>query len=185
MSLRRTFPWLMAACLGLGLGARAPAQLAESSPFLPPGAAGNPAAAAGGGSLELRGIMSTGDGVLYCIYEPEKKSSSWVALNEGGHNFVLKSADASRDTVTLESAGAMFTIALREAKVATLSGPALNMPNRSVGPQYPIPGMNPADAARRLNAVAAEVRRRRQLREEADRAEDRATQQRGSPAPPQ
>jgi hypothetical protein len=185
MTVRRTLPWLMAACLGLGLGARASAQLAESSPFMPPGTAGGPGAAAGGGTPELRGIMSTGDGFLYCIYEPSRKSSSWVALNEGGHDFVVKSADPARDTVTLESAGSTFTIALREAKVATLSGPALNLPNRSVGPQYPVPGMNPADAARRLNAVAAEVRRRRQLREEADRAEDRGMQPRGPPPTPQ
>jgi hypothetical protein len=104
-----------------------------------------------------------------------------VSLNEGGHDFVVKSADPVRDMVTVQSAGSTFTIVLREAKVTALTGPALNMPNRSIGPQNAIPGMNPADAARRLNAVAAEVRRRRQLREQADQAEDRGGPQRGPP----
>jgi hypothetical protein len=184
MKTRRTLSWLVAAWLGLGPCLRLCGQLADASPFLPPGAAGTSAAGVDGAAPELRGIMSTSTGYLYCIYEPARKSSSWVGVNEGGHDFVVKAADPVRDSVTLQSAGRIFTLALREAKVAAMSGPALNPPYRT-GLPYPVPGMNSAEAARRLDAVAAEVRRRRQLREQADQAEDRLARQRMQPGQPQ
>jgi hypothetical protein len=172
MTARSKRSWLtIAACLGLALRARTHGQLADASPFLTPGAADNPAAAAGADALELRGIMSTSAGYLYCIYDPARKSSTWVGINEGGHDFVVRSAEPDRDAVTVQSAGRTFSIALHESKVATMSGPVLTMPNRGIGFQNGFPGMNSVDAARRLEAVAAEVRRRRQLREQADQAE--------------
>jgi hypothetical protein len=166
-------------CFGLALGLPVFGQLADTSPFLAPGAADSAAAAAGGGTLELRGIMSTSDGLRFCIYEPAKKSSSWVGVNEGGHDYLIKGADSAHDTVTLQADGRTFTVALHQAKIAAMGGSGIGMPTREVGPAASL-GANgirtftPADEAQRLQTIAAEVRRRRLLREQADQAHDRA-----------
>jgi hypothetical protein len=125
--------------------------------------------------------MSTSGGYLFCIYDPAKKAGSWVSQDEGGHDFVVRSADPSHELVTVQAAGRTFTLALHQSKVATMTEPVVAMPGQNTQIFGGFRGMNRADAARRLDAVAAEVRRRRLLREQADQAEDRAAQMRGPP----
>ena len=134
MDTRPTFPRLLAAVLGLGALLPARGQLADASPFLPPGTVDAPGASADGGTLELRGIMSTSVGYLYCIYDPAKKSSSWVGLNEDGHGYVVKAADPARDSVTLQAAGRTFNVALHQAKVAAMTGQPPNPSSILLGP---------------------------------------------------
>jgi hypothetical protein len=154
--------------LGL-LAAMARGEGADDSPFLPvnsPAAAG--AAAAAGSTFELRGIMSTAGGTRYCIYDPVKKTSSWVGLNEAGGSFMVKSADGAHDTVTLDAGGQRMTLALHEAKVVSLgfgSAVAAAPPSGATGNVVLRP--TPEDEQRRLQAIAEEVRRRRELRERA------------------
>ena len=90
-------PFIGLALLALSLGAGARADDTSRSPFLPPNAAG----AAGGAvvdpnAMQLRGIMSTPNGVKYNIYDPAKKSSVWVGVNESGNGFLIKSAVLAR-----------------------------------------------------------------------------------------
>ena len=158
---------LFPVALAAGMADRAGAAGTDTSPFLP---VSSPTAAASrapdGSAYELRGIMSAGNGTRYCIYDPVKKSSTWVGPNETGNPFVVKAADPTRDTVTLEAGGQVMTLALHEAKVVSLS------PN-SVGAMAPPPmpigrvvlKPTPEDEQRRLQAIAEEVRRRRELRE--------------------
>ncbi len=160
---------MLAAALAAGLTARARAEGADASPFLPVGA---PSAAASrapdGTSYELRGIMSAGSGTRYCIYDPVKKSSTWVGLNETGNAFVVKAADPTRDTVTLDAGGQVMTLALHEAKVVSLApgaSGAMPPPGMAVGRVVLKP--TPEDEQRRLQAIAEEVRRRREMRERA------------------
>jgi hypothetical protein len=130
------------------------------SPFLPPGGA----AAAGGpqvdpNAMQLRGIMATPAGVKYNIWDPAKKSSVWVGVNETGNGFLIKSADAQRDSVTVAANGQQTTLSLKEAKIQT---PAANGVPQGGAVLRP----TPADEQVRLQAVADEVRRRRLLREQ-------------------
>jgi hypothetical protein len=190
MNTARSIFRFCAVCFGLAPSLAAFGQLADTSPFLAPGMADSAAAAAGGGTLELRGIMSTEDGLRFCIYEPAKKISSWVGVNESGHDYLVKGADQAHDTVTLQAAGRTFTVALHQAKITALSGPGIGLPTRELGPTaYPGPNggraFTPADEARRLEAIASEVRRRRLLREQADQAQDRAGASRNGYPPPQ
>src|ERR1700684_2322158 len=78
------------------------ADLASNSPFVPANVAAAGAAAGPSGPIALRGIMPTADGVAYCIYDTAKKKDVWVGLNESGHDFVVKSADASSDSVSVQ-----------------------------------------------------------------------------------
>ena len=180
--LRRSFIiYAAGACLGLLPAGRARAQVAETSPFLPPGAAAGANGAAESAMLELRGIMTTAAGTRFCIYDPVKKSGIWSGLNERGNPFVIKAADLAHQTVTVQSEGRSLKLTLRAARVAAL-GPA-GAPG-VMPPGQPADGAvapaSPADQAQRLAAVAEEVRRRRELRNQ--QAQQQAGAQRPAPS---
>jgi len=142
------------------------ADLAASSPFLPANAVAAGPGAGPAGPIELRGRMSTPSGEAFCIYDTAKKKDVWVGLNETGHDFVVKSADAGSDSVSVQYQGHSMKLTLRTAKVAS-AGAASNpiVPPQS-GPQIAL-NPSPVDEQRRLDAVAQEVRRRKQEREKA------------------
>ena len=145
------------------------AQTGDVSPFLPPNSGRAADGQGDAGGLELRGIMSTAHGMRYCIYDPAKKISRWVAENQGDFGFVVQSFDSEHDSVVVNQDGRRLTLALREAKVTIGTGPSM-----AGGPvQPPSPGMpsailrpTPEDEQKRLQAIAEEVRRRRLLREQ-------------------
>jgi len=169
-----TFRMLLSASAALGCAALVRADLAPSSPFLPANSTAAGGAQAGpAGPVELRGIMSTAQGVAYCIYDTAKKTSAWVGLNEAGNDFVVKSADPSNDSVLVDFQGRSLRLVLRTAKVATAGasggpGGPPSMPGAMSSPVVLNP--NPADEQKRLDAVAQEVRRRRMEREKAVQA---------------
>ncbi len=162
-------------------GARAD-ELASRSPFLPSGSAasGSPTENA---PLELRGIISSKHGDIFGLYDPSKKESVWVGLNDTSSPFVVRSHDAANDTVVVDYEGRVMTLPLKAAKIESM-GPVPNpaqvatMPHPMAGPNSNPMVTNQAAAAeeaRRLESVAAEVRRRRMLRA--------AAQQAGQPFP--
>jgi hypothetical protein len=157
---------VLAATAAMLLGAPLRADLAETSPFLPGNAAAGASTAGPAGPLELRGVMSTQDGLAYCIYESAKKKDVWVGLNETGHDFVVKAADSSSDSVSVQYQGRSVKLTLRTAKVAS-AGPAASPPTAAGGINQVALNPSPADEQRRLDAVAQEVRRRKQEREKA------------------
>lgn len=156
--------------LASGAGAQ---ELASQSPFLP-----GPGVAAGvvteNAPLELRGIVGTGAGRLFNIFDPSTKQSRWVRLNEPGHSFTVVTHDEASDTVSLDYAGRSLSLRLPESKITPLAlAPAPSIVNnrpRRDGNQDNVPG-TPAqprelspEEAKRLENVAAEVARRRALR---------------------
>ncbi len=146
------------------------AQSQDVSPFLPPNTGKAAGSQAESGGLELRGIMSTAQGMRYCIFDPNKKISRWVSKNQGEFGFVVQSFDSEHDTVIVNQDGRRLTLALREAKVTVGAGPS--MAGAPIGPPGPsvVPSAilrpTPEDEQRRLQAIAEEVRRRRLLREQ-------------------
>lgn len=182
------------AALGLLLGMSALLHgadpLAGPSPFLPPSSGGETPAGATDAALELRGIMGADDDLMFSIYDPAKHMSSWKRLNQPGHEFVVRSYDASREAVTVDFQGRSLTLVLKTAKVA--SAPAGAPPMAGAAPQ-PLGGPvvlnpTPADEQRRLEAIAAEVNRRRMIRQQALQASRAAAGQPGrnpSGPPPQ
>lgn len=132
--------------------------------------------------------MASGDHFMFSIYDATKKIASWSRLNEMGHGFVVRSHDVSHDTVTVEYQGRTLTLALKTAKVASAPVnqpqpmPAL-APGPNAAPQ-PVGGPvvlnpSPADEQRRLEAIAAEVNRRRMIRQQALQASRQAAGQTG------
>lgn len=166
---------LLAAAACLIAAGNARAQLIKVSPFLPPqGAAAAPTQNAPltfAGSLEIDGQHE------YRIVDPQRKVGSWLKVGERDANLdvVLKQHDSEHDTITVEHGGQTLTLPLHTAKVASagmmprLFTPMLP-PITNVSPavlQTVVPNPTPADEQRRLEAVAAEVARRRALREQA------------------
>jgi hypothetical protein len=143
------------------------ADLAATSPFLPANAPAAGSAGGPSGPIELRGFSSTSDGITICIYDTAKKRDVWVGLNEGGHDFVVKTADLASDTVSVQYQGRSMKLTLRTAKVAS-SGPAASAPVAAQNALNQVAvNPSPADEQKRLDAVAQEVRRRKLEREKA------------------
>lgn len=164
------------------------AQGTARSPFLPPQSSG-PTAPTQGAPLEYRGYMVTNEGTLYRIYDPAKKVGAWVKLNERNPDLdvIAKQHDRDHDTLVIEHGGRALTLAERKAKVvsggnmAAVPPPAVPMPAQpaNVAPavtQAVVLNPTPADEQRRLEAVAAEVARRRALREQATQQMSQGTQ---------
>lgn len=155
------------------------AELAAKSPFLPVAGAGA-AAPASNAPLEYRGMMQTAEGLKVRIVDPSRHggaSGVWLHTNERDPNFdfVVKQIDLEHDTVTLDYQGRPLTLAQRVPKVASAGAPQIMPPGMQGAPSNMPPAITnsvvvnptPADEQRRLEAVAAEVARRRQLREQA------------------
>jgi hypothetical protein len=180
----RDLPLFCIAALGAVMvaGGVASAQLANTSPFQPAGAASGSAPTAGA-PLEYRGYLEAGGGRQFRIHDPARKAGTWVKLNEPNTEFgvTAKKYDSDERTLTVEYQGKTVTLAERQAKVVS-SGAAAQAAPPPVASTVPtavtqavVLNPTPADEQRRLDAVAAEVQRRRALREQ-------AAQQAGQPA---
>jgi len=112
---------------------------------------------------------------VYGLFDPVKRQSSWVKINEAGNDYTVRTYDAANDAVTVEYQGRVLTLALKTAKIETMAPSALpqqqqiagNPPMRTNLNNPPPLSPTPVDEARRLESVAAEVRRRRALRQSA------------------
>lgn len=168
-------PPLFAACLCAAalsvLSGSVFAQSGSPSPFMPEGGA-VVAAPTENAPLELRGIVATKSGYMFGIFDPTKRQSFWVRPNEQGSDFVIRNHDVQNETVTVNYQGRSLTLAMKAAKVESMGpvpSPLVANMQRPAGPNQPPVALNPtpADEARRLEGVAAEVRRRRMLRQAA------------------
>ena len=168
----RSFAVAALALVGAGLiRAEGPA-----SPFMSAQAANAPAAATNS-QLEFRGVMGEGGAMMFRVVDTAHKVGMWVRLNEleKTMNLVVRKHDASgsRDVITVEQGGRTFNLELSESKVVS-SGNASQMqmappPMSNVAPAVTNTvkvNPTPADEQARLDAVVAEVARRRALRDQ-------------------
>ena len=160
----------------------------SSSPFLPHSVAVANAPPAGA-PIEFRGFMETSEGMRFRLYDPARKAGVWVKLNERDSTLdvVAKQFAPEGETLVVEHQGRTLTLAQRVSKVVSSGSAAQNMapppPQMSNVPQAVTQAVvvnpTPADEARRLEAVASEVARRRALREQVSQ------QGNSPPLPPQ
>jgi hypothetical protein len=147
----------------------------SASPFLPHSVAVANAPTAGA-PLEFRGVMETSEGMRFRLYDPARKAGVWVKLNERDPTLdvVAKQFVTEGESLVVEHQGRTLTLAQRVSKVVSSGSAAQNMapppPQMSNVPQAVTQAVvvnpTPADEARRLEAVASEVARRRALREQ-------------------
>jgi len=147
------------------------------SPFLPSNT--SPASAVTDNApIELHGIMSMPDGMRFSIYDPTKKSATWVRLNERGTPFLVhdyKVVDGA-DQVKIDYQGSTLTLGLKAAKITAMAAPVPGAPGPIGGPMgrggnaitnSVVVNPTPADEAARLQAVVEAVAARRAARNQA------------------
>lgn len=133
----RVFFLRLSGCAGLLFSATVEARAATeiTSPFLSSSAA--TAAVTTAAPIELHGYMMTSEGEKFSIYDPAKKTATWVKLNETGYPFVVRSykQENSTDQVTVDYQGSRLTLALKQSKIAS-AAPAgtQNFAGRGGGP---------------------------------------------------
>lgn len=162
-------------CVGLGLALNALAAsaatvslegLVSNSPFmLPQGEAPAAPVATENATVEFRGLIETNEGTLFGLFDRTKNQGEWVTQNQGDAEFKVSAYDADSSTVTVQYQGQTLTLPLSTTKIADAPPqplPVVNNNNRT-SPNRGI--ARPAEDRRRLEAVAAEVRRRRALRQ--------------------
>jgi hypothetical protein len=173
------------------------AQSASISPFMPP-AAVTTAAPTQGAPIEFRGYMESSEGMRFRVIDPSRKIGAWLKLNERDPvlDVVAKQFDGSPDSESLvvEYQGRTMKLVQRQGKVVSSGAAGANMPQPII-PQPPanvapavtqsvVVNPTPADEARRLDAVAQEVARRRALREQAAQGINQPAPQAVQPAAP-
>ncbi len=139
--------------------------LAANSPFMPAQSVNAAPVVAENAALEFRGFVSTREGLLFGIYDRTRNTGAWVRQGERGGEFNVVAYDAANEWVTVEYQGQKLTLSLPSARVGQAAPSAVPAP-ASNGAIPTVSSANP-DEQRRLESVAAEVRRRRALRQSA------------------
>jgi hypothetical protein len=140
-------------------------RLVSNSPFAPaPGAAVGNATA----PLEFRGVFADQGELFFSIFDPITRSSAWVSLNEPGHAFAVRSYDENTQSISAEHKGRTLSLTLKKAPIVAMP-PDPTVPTVATGgPPIPVAlTANAAnDEAKRLAMLAAEIRRRRAMRQQ-------------------
>lgn len=150
--------------------------LVDRSPFAPPGQSGAAAAPAEQPTLEFRGMVTDQAGTSYSIFDTAANKGRWVRADDNNGPVRVRAFDAASSTLEVEQNGRPVKLALKRATIQAGQPVAAMIPSAPQPGAIPAPGAEikrPEGAAdaRRLEAVAAEVRRRRALRNAAGTAQ--------------
>lgn len=146
--------------------------LIDRSPFAPPGQGADTAGAAEPqGTLEFRGVVTDEGGTAYSIFDTSTNKGRWVRADDTNSPVQVKSFDSANNTLEIEQNGRPVKLSLKRATIQAGQAVTAMIPS-APPPQVPGNPANPGEVrkadsgadARRLEAVAAEVRRRRALR---------------------
>ena len=140
--------------------------LTSNSPFLQRASPTAQPTSSETAAIEFRGVISSHDGTLFGLYDRTRNQGAWVRQNERSGDFNVLAYDAANAVVTVDYQGQKLSLALSSSKVET-AAPSLITTIAAAPLAAPatasVNGANPADQ-RKLESIAAEVRRRRALR---------------------
>ncbi|TAG32548.1 MAG: hypothetical protein EAZ36_02110 [Verrucomicrobia bacterium] len=157
--------WLLASTLPLAAIDLQP--LVNRSPFAPPKDASGAVPLAEPGTLEFRGVVVDESGTAYSVFDAKENRGYW--LREGVPSpFRVTSYRAQDGLLELEHNGRPIKLQLKRATIQA-GAVITDVPRQAANPMSPAQVANGGDAGR-LEAVAAEVRRRRALRNAASAA---------------
>lgn len=147
--------------------------LVDRSPFSPPGLNLTNEPTVQPGTLEFRGMVVDSEGTAYSVFDVTASRGYWLREGVDGP-FRVKSYNAQDSLLEIEQNGNPVKLQMKRATIqagapiAATPRPTNNQarPAGATGNNANRPATNadPAADARRLEAVAAEVRRRRALR---------------------
>jgi hypothetical protein len=135
-------------------------KLTSSSPFAP---LQGPAAGNAGDNtpLEFQGEF------FFSIYDPAAKNSAWVGLNEPGRAFTVRSYDEAKVTIVADFKGRSLTLSLKKAPIVpTVPDPTMPTVTLPTAGAPAVTAVPTSEEAKRLANLAAEIRRRRAMRQQ-------------------
>lgn len=139
-------------------------RLVANSPFAPPGTAGESTT---GAPLEFRGVFMDQGESFFSIHNPATRVSTWVGLNESGAEFAVRSYDEATQTIVADFKGRSLTLRLSKAPSFAGAPATAAAPAATAGPTPAVAAAPDSTEAKRLADLAAEIRRRRALRQQA------------------
>ncbi len=122
--------------------------------------------------LQFCGTYGSGDTRRFLLFNVSKNRSAWLGIGEEGPDGeVVEAYDAESGAVQVRQNGQPLNLALQVATISGAPRPAGPVPSAAQSQtalQTTVKvNPTPADERRRLEAVAAEVRRRRAMRQQA------------------
>ncbi len=115
--------------------------------------------------LEFRGVFADQGEFFFSIFDTATHNSLWAPLNEPGNSFTVRSYDPDKQSIVADYKGRNLTLSLKKGPItATVPDPTL--PAQVNADQAPAVTANSSEEATRLAAVAAEIRRRRSMRQQ-------------------
>ena len=118
--------------------------------------------------LELRSVLSEGDGVRFSLFDVGAKQSFWVHLNEPGKPVLAREYDRATETLSVEFNGRQLKVPLKKAKLVARNDHAVPEAAKGVA-AVPLPATvapaRPAEEVQRMQRITDEVRNRRIARQ--------------------
>ncbi len=148
----------------------------EDNPFARPGAAqAAPAATASPlDSLELRGVTTLGERTIVTLFDTATSRSTVVALDSTVNGLTVTDYQPGDDSVRVQSGGRERRVQIKKAQIVTMATPPPapvpppGAPQAVGSPPVPGSGQPPAvddqEVRARMERVAQEIRRRREMR---------------------
>jgi hypothetical protein len=161
------FAFVLAAAAGGAHGAVDLQNLVDRSPFAPPGSRNDAAPPPEQATLEFRGMVTDEGGTAYSVFDTSTNRGRWVRADDENSPFRVRGFDNESSTLEIEQNGRVQKLTLKRATIQA------GQPIGNMVPATPGPAANGGNGqvrrdagadAQRLEAVAAEVRRRRALR---------------------
>jgi hypothetical protein len=162
-SMPRLFSILAAGIMGLAAPVFAAPDLQsliDRSPFAPPKDEATGESPTEQGALEFRGMVMEGGETTFSVFDATANKARWLRVGEGD-SFKVKHFDAGTNQLEVEQQGKSLKLLLKRSTIQA-GAPVVAAPQAG-GPPNVHPS-DPANDTRRLETVAAEVRRRRALR---------------------
>lgn len=164
---------LLIGLLSLSVSVAMSAQ-AVRSPFMPapPAAVEDVVEVVEDAEFQFCGVFGDGEKKQFLIYNVATSRSSWLRLDQEGPGEVFVDAfDQEQGTVNIRQGGRALTLGLQAATISGVRAGGASPVRLQNNSQDLVSTVRvnptPTDERRRLEAVAAEVRRRRAARQEA------------------
>ncbi len=145
--------------------------LLDNSPFGRPPAAESTTVPAAQAPLEFRSLIVEDGRRYFSVFDPSAQRGYWVGEGdeENQSGITVSSYDDDARRLVVSQGGRTYELLLKQANIVAgaVPTPAVTTANAGNDPGRVRPASNNAADARRLEAVAAEVRRRRALRQAA------------------
>jgi hypothetical protein len=111
--------------------------------------------------LEFRGYVREGGALRFSVFDLSANRGYWIAEGESDQPISVRAFDAAASSLQVDHQGRPITLTLKQSSIQSSAPGVTNVPMpRGMDPN----NLTDSDSARRMEAVAAEVRRRRALR---------------------